>query len=148
MPGITFRLAAILRNDHNKIYLGGLYPIPHGKLKLLIIKIGLSFMPLPDRNLVLIREQKLFKGYGCIANNTFHCAFIMKDREYRLRRSKNHLLYRPSDNILIGSKYMKFLLDLPIVNNDLMWMLASYNAGPGNFKKWTKIKNIKIVTVC
>ena len=70
-------------------------------------------------------------------------AFIMKDREYRLRRSKNYLLYRPSDNIRIGSKYMKFLFDLPIVNNDLMWMLASYNAGPGNFKKWTEDKKYK-----
>jgi soluble lytic murein transglycosylase-like protein len=70
-------------------------------------------------------------------------AFIMKDREYRLRRSKNYLLYRPSENIFIGSKYMKFLLDLPIVNNDLMWMLASYNAGPGNFKKWTEGKKYK-----
>ena len=38
---------------------------------------------------------------------------------------------------------MKFLLNLPIVNQDLMWMLASYNAGPGNFKKWTKDKNYK-----
>ena len=38
---------------------------------------------------------------------------------------------------------MKFLFDLPIVNNDLMWMLASYNAGPGNFKKWTKDKKYK-----
>ena len=28
MPGLTFRLAAILRNDHNKILLGGLYPVP------------------------------------------------------------------------------------------------------------------------
>ena len=24
-----------------------------------------------------------------------------------------------------------------------MWMLASYNAGPGNFKKWTKDKDYK-----
>jgi soluble lytic murein transglycosylase-like protein len=38
---------------------------------------------------------------------------------------------------------MKFLLDLPNVNHDLMWMLASYNAGPGNFKKWTKNKKYK-----
>ena len=28
MPGLTFRLAAILRNDHDKILLGGLYPVP------------------------------------------------------------------------------------------------------------------------
>ena len=70
-------------------------------------------------------------------------AFVMKNREYRLRRSKNHLLYDPSHNIYIGLKYIKFLFNLPIVNNDLMWMLASYNAGPGNFKKWTKDKNYK-----
>ena len=32
MPGLTFRLAAILRNDHGQIYLGGLYPIPSWKM--------------------------------------------------------------------------------------------------------------------
>ena len=29
---LTFRLAAILRNDHNKIFLGGLYPVPSWKM--------------------------------------------------------------------------------------------------------------------
>ena len=32
MPGLTFRLAAILRNDHDKILLGGLYPTPSWNL--------------------------------------------------------------------------------------------------------------------
>jgi soluble lytic murein transglycosylase len=71
-------------------------------------------------------------------------AFIMKNRNYKLRGSKNHLLYKPSNNIQIGSKYIKFLLKIPIINQDLMWMLASYNAGPGNFKKWTKDKDYKL----
>ena len=62
----------------------------------------------------------------------------MKNREYRLRRSKNHLLYNPTHNIYIGSKYIKFLFNLPTVNNDLMWVLASYNEGPGNFKNGPK----------
>ena len=144
MPGITFRLAAILRNDHNKIYLGGLYPIPSWEIKTTDNK---------DRALIyaVARQESGFnpraksssKAMGVLQIIPSTAAFIMKDREYRLRRSKNHLLYRPSDNILIGSKYMKFLLDLPIVNNDLMWMLASYNAGPGNFKKWTEDKKYK-----
>ena len=144
MPGITFRLAAILRNDHNKIYLGGLYPIPSWEIETTDNK---------DRALIyaVARQESGFnpraksssKAMGVLQIIPSTAAFIMKDREYRLRRSKNYLLYRPSDNILIGSKYMKFLLDLPIVNNDLMWMLASYNAGPGNFKKWTKDKKYK-----
>ena len=144
MPGITFRLAAILRNDHNKIYLGGLYPIPSWEIETTDNK---------DRALIyaVARQESGFnpraksssKAMGVLQIIPSTAAFIMKDREYRLRRSKNYLLYRPSDNILIGSKYMKFLLDLPIVNNDLMWMLASYNAGPGNFKKWTEDKKYK-----
>ena len=143
MPGITFRLAAILRNDHNKIYLGGLYPIPSWEIGTTDNK---------DRALIyaVARQESGFnpraksssKAMGVLQIIPSTAAFIMKDREYRLRRSKNYLLYRPSDNIRIGSKYMKFLFDLPIVNNDLMWMLASYNAGPGNFKKWTEDKKI------
>ena len=144
MPGLTFRLAAILRNDHNKIYLGGLYPIPSWEIETTDNK---------DRALIyaVARQESGFnpraksssKAMGVLQIIPSTAAFIMKDREYRLRRSKNYLLYRPSDNIRIGSKYMKFLLDLPIVDNDIMWMLASYNAGPGNFKKWTQDKKYK-----
>ena len=37
MPGLTFRLAAIL-NDHNKILLGGLYPVPTWNIDTLELK--------------------------------------------------------------------------------------------------------------
>ncbi|MAK06071.1 MAG: hypothetical protein CMM64_02965 [Rhodospirillaceae bacterium] len=144
MPGLTFRLAAILRNDHNKILLGGLYPVPvwnidmsNSKDKALIYAIARQesgFNP---------RARSSSKAMGILQIIPSTAAFIMKNREYRLRRSKNHLLYNPTHNILIGTKYIKFLFSLPIVNNDLMWVLASYNAGPGNFKKWTKNRNYK-----
>ncbi len=144
MPGLTFRLAAILRNDHNKILLGGLYPVPSWKI---------DTSDLKDRALLysIARQESGFnpraksssKAMGVLQIIPSTAAFIMKNREYRLRRSKNHLLYNPPHNIYIGLKYIKFLFNLPIVNNDLMWVLASYNAGPGNFKKWTKDKNYK-----
>ncbi|MDC0092869.1 lytic transglycosylase domain-containing protein, partial [Alphaproteobacteria bacterium] len=144
MPGLTFRLAAILRNDHNKILLGGLYPIPSWKMNTTDLK---------DRALVyaIARQESGFnprarsssKAMGIMQIMPSTAAFIMKNREYRLRRSKNYMLYNPPHNIQIGSKYIKFLLNLPIVNQDLMWMLASYNAGPGNFKKWSKNKHYK-----
>jgi soluble lytic murein transglycosylase-like protein len=144
MPGLTFRLAAILRNDYDQILLGGLYPIPSWNI---------NTSDLKDRALLyaIARQESGFnprarsssKAMGVLQIIPSTAAFIMKNREYRLRRSKNHLLYNPPHNISIGSKYIKFLFSLPIVNNDLMWMLASYNAGPGNFKKWTKDKNYK-----
>ena len=144
MPGLTFRLAAILRNDHNKILLGGLYPMPSWKT---------DTSDLKDKSLLyaIARQESGFnpraksssKAMGVLQIIPSTAAFVMKSREYRLRRGKNHLLYDPHHNIYIGLKYIKFLFNLPIVNNDVMWMLASYNAGPGNFKKWTKDKDYK-----
>ena len=145
MPGLTFRLAAILRNNHGKLLLGGLYPIPSWKTEISDLK---------ERALIyaIIRQESGFnpraksssKALGIMQIMPSTAAFIMKNRRYKLKGSKNHLLYNPPHSILVGSKYMKFLLNLPLVNQDIMWMLASYNAGPGNFKKWTKDKDYKV----
>jgi len=137
-------LAAILRNDHDKILLGGLYPIPSWKIKTYDLKDkALLYAIARQESGFNPRAKSSSKAMGVLQIIPSTAAFVMKNREYRLRRSKNHLLYNPPHNIYIGSKYIKFLFDLPIVNNDLMWVLASYNAGPGNFKKWTKEKHYK-----
>ena len=145
MPGLTFRLAAILRNNHGKVLLGGLYPIPKWKTEISNLK---------ERALIyaIVRQESGFnpraksssKALGIMQVMPSTAAFIMKDRNYRLRGSKNHFLYNPQHSVLVGAKYIKFLLNLPLVNQDVMWMLASYNAGPGNFKKWTKDKYYKV----
>ena len=144
MPGLTFRLAAILRNDHDKILLGGLYPIPTWNIDTSDLKDkALLYAIARQESGFNPRARSSSKAMGILQIIPSTAAFIMKNKDYRLRRSKNHLLYSPHHNISIGSKYIRFLFGLPIVNNDLMWMLASYNAGPGNFKKWTKNKNYK-----
>ena len=144
MPGLTFRLAAILRNDHNKILLGGLYPVPTWNIDTSDLKDkALLYAIARQESGFNPRARSSSKAMGVLQIIPSTAAFVMKNREYRLRRSKNHLLYNPPHNISIGSKYIKFLFSLPIVNNDLMWMLASYNAGPGNFQKWTKDRNYK-----
>ena len=144
MPGLTFRLAAILRNDHNKILLGGLYPVPTWNTDTSDLKDkALLYAIARQESGFNPRARSSSKAMGVLQIIPSTAAFIMKNREYRLRRSKNHLLYNPPHNISIGSKYIKFLFSLPIVKNDLMWMLASYNAGPGNFQKWTKDRNYK-----
>ena len=38
MPGLAFRLSAILRNDHGLIYLGGLYPLPNWNIDKAYVK--------------------------------------------------------------------------------------------------------------
>ena len=135
MPGFAFRLSAILRNDYNKILLGGLYPVPNWDFSSLEIK---------DKSLILSisRQESGFnpraKSYanalGLMQVLPSTASFIMKDRTYR----KKEILYDEEKNLNVASKYIKFLLKLDIVKQDVSKMLASYNAGPGNFSKWSK----------
>ena len=140
MPGFAFRLSAILRNDNGEIILGGLYPIPNWDV---------SNFKISDKALLysISRQESVFNprantyanALGLMQVLPSTAAFIMKDRLYRYNQKKN-LLYNPKHNLKIGAKYIDFLLGLDIVSNDIINMLASYNAGPGNFKKWTSNK--------
>ena len=135
MPGFAFRLSAILRNDHNKILLGGLYPVPDWDF---------SSLPIKDKSLLfsISRQESGFnpraKSYanalGLMQILPSTASFIMKDRSYR----KKEILFDEEKNLYVASKYIKFLLQLDIVKKDVSKMLASYNAGPGNFGKWSK----------
>ncbi len=135
MPGFAFRLSAILRNDYNKILLGGLYPVPDWNF---------SSLPIKDKSLLfsISRQESGFnpraKSYanalGLMQVLPSTASFIMKDRSYR----KKEMLYDEEKNLYVASKYIKFLLQLDIINKDVSKMLASYNAGPGNFSKWSK----------
>ena len=135
MPGFAFRLSAILRNDYNKIILGGLYPIPDWNF---------SSLPIKDKSLLfsISRQESGFnpraKSYanalGLMQVLPSTASFIMKDRAYR----KKEILFDEEKNLFVASKYIQFLFELDIIKKDVSKMLASYNAGPGNFSKWSK----------
>ena len=135
MPGFAFRLSAILRNDYNKILLGGLYPVPDWNF---------SSLPIKDKSLLfsISRQESGFnpraKSYanalGLMQVLPSTASFIMQNRAYR----KKEMLYDEEKNLYVASKYIQFLLNLDIVKKDVSKMLASYNAGPGNFSKWSK----------
>ena len=135
MPGFAFRLSAILRNDYNEILLGGLYPVPDWDV---------STLPIKDKSLLfsISRQESGFnpraKSYanalGLMQVLPSTASFIMKDRAYR----KKEILFDEEKNLFVASKYIQFLFELDIINKDVSKMLASYNAGPGNFSKWSK----------
>ena len=61
-------------------------------------------------------------------------AFIARDRGYRER--KRHKLFEPELNLKLGQTYIQHLLNEPLVENSLIRLLAAYNGGPGNLRKW------------
>jgi hypothetical protein len=45
-------------------------------------------------------------------------------------------LHEPSANLAIGQRYLVSLADIDGIGDDLIRILASYNAGPGNVLRW------------
>jgi len=135
MPGFAFRLSAILRNDYNKILLGGLYPVPNWDFSPLLIKDkSLLFSISRQESGFNPRAKSYANALGLMQVLPSTASFIMKNRAYR----NKEVLFDEDNNLYVASKYIQFLLKLDIVKKDVSKMLASYNAGPGNFSKWSK----------
>ena len=52
-------------------------------------------------------------------------------------RKTSASLHDPATNLELGQRYLLHLAQLDLVGDDLMRLLASYNAGPGNLARWT-----------
>ena len=135
MPGFAFRLSAILRNDYNKILLGGLYPVPNWDFSSLLIKDkSLLFSISRQESGFNPRAKSYANALGLMQVLPSTASFIMKNRAYR----RKEILFDEEKNLYVASKYIQFLLQLDMIKKDVSKMLASYNAGPGNFSKWSK----------
>jgi soluble lytic murein transglycosylase len=47
-------------------------------------------------------------------------------------------LHEPASNLAVGQRYLQTLAGLDGIDGNLMKMLASYNAGPGNVQHWSE----------
>lgn len=95
----------------------------------------------------LIRQESRFKSdvqsdsgaLGLMQLLPETAAYIMDNPQ--LKTIQKPQLFDPKINIKIGNTYVKSLLTLPDVKNDLFYMLIAYNAGPGTLSRWkNKIK--------
>ena len=138
MPGLAFRLADIYRQDTGIEYNAALYPI---------LDTDINFSV--DAALIwsIIRKESGFyplarsraKAAGLMQLMPATAAFIARDRKFR--SSKRHLLHDPDVNLSLGQDYIAHLLDEPHIRGDLVRLLAAYNGGPGNLKKWLRSTN-------
>ncbi len=58
-----------------------------------------------------------------------------------VKRNSSNILNVPEINLEVGQEYIEYLLNLEIVSNNLIYLAAAYNGGPGNLKKWKKETN-------
>jgi len=65
--------------------------------------------------------------------------FISSIKE--VKRGNFNILKVPEINITVGQEYIEHLLKLKFINNNLIYLTAAYNGGPGNLQKWQKNTN-------
>ena len=65
--------------------------------------------------------------------------FISSNR--KVKRNNSNILKVPEINIEVGQEYIEYLLDLKEINNNLIYLTAAYNGGPGNLQKWKENTN-------
>ena len=65
--------------------------------------------------------------------------FISSNKQ--ITKNNSELLKIPEINLQIGQDYIEYLLDLKDINQNLIYLTAAYNGGPGNLKKWLKNTN-------
>ena len=56
----------------------------------------------------------------------------------KVKRNNSNILKVPEINLSVGQEYIKYLLNLKGINNNLIYLTAAYNGGPGNLEKWKK----------
>jgi len=135
MAGLSFRAADIFRREIGETWYGALYPVPDFEtdapirvdqaLLLAVMRQESGFNP---------RAKSWAKASGLMQLMPSTAAFIARDR--RFRDTRRHDLMIPEVNIRLGEDYILHLLEEPLIEGDLVRLLAAYNGGPGNLRKW------------
>jgi soluble lytic murein transglycosylase-like protein len=65
--------------------------------------------------------------------------FISTNKQ--VKRNNSSILHIPEINLEVGQEYIEYLLKLKSVDQNLIYLAAAYNGGPGNLRKWKKNTN-------
>ena len=106
-----------------------------------------GFIIQPELLYAFIHQESMFNtnaksyrgalGLMQIMPNT--AKFISKSKD--VQRNNSNILKIPEINLEVGQEYIKYLLKLNQVKENLIFLAAAYNGGPGNLKKWQKNTN-------
>lgn len=135
MPGLTFRLADIYQTDKGVRYLAALYPNLETQAEVRIDQSLLHAIIRKESGFYALARSRA-KAAGLMQLMPATAAFIAQDRRYR--KSHRHKLNDPDLNLTLAQDYIEHLNSEAHIQGDLVLMLAAYNGGPGNLKKWLK----------
>ncbi len=139
LPHMAMTLSLNLR-DQGKTFYGGLYPVPNAW------KPYKGYNVDPSLIFSIMRQESAFDptivshaGARGLMQVMPQTANYMRSKQERFDVPAN-FLSRPFLNISVGQAYVEYLHSK--LNGNVIHMIAAYNAGPGNLRKWKKSQNI------
>ena len=137
MPGLAMRLGNMMAREGRGRFDSASYPVP-------------AWQPdngyRVDRALLyaIIRQESGFNpqakshagARGLMQLMPRTASFIAQDRRYRTHKRKE--LFEPETNLMMGQKYVNILLEESYIDKDLFLLVAAWNGGPGNLRKWRR----------
>lgn len=135
-PGLEIRMALRLLDNSAQRVDASLYPIPFWRPKD-------DFTLHPALLFAVIRHESGFNTYASSPDGAKGLMQLMPATAHYMARKNNYRislpqLIQPELNMTTGQDYIEYLLSQNYINNNLIYMLAAYNAGPANLKKWQR----------
>ena len=133
MAGLAYRAGELLRRNSGQVWLGAIYPIPRYDVEFSVDE-ALVWAISRQESGFNPRAKSRARAAGLMQIMPATASFVTKNRA--LRGRDRHLLLNPLRNLEIGQAYINSLLDEPLIDRSVVRLLAAYNGGPGNLRKW------------
>jgi len=139
LPGLAMRLGTAIPGPNGALYDAALYPVPRWEPE-----NGFRV----DRALIfaLVRQESQFNTEArSRAGATGLMQLMPRTASYVAGRTFDRTslaeLHDPELNLTLGQKYVEYLLQQGSINNNLFYLLAAYNSGPGMVRQWQRSLN-------
>ena len=104
-----------------------------------------DYKVIPELVYAIVSQESKFKPHvtnpsgaaGLMQIIPTTASFVTGNDAYKTPEGRA-LLLNPVTNLKVGQQYLAYLLKYKGIDGNLLNMLVAYNAGPGNFKKWTR----------
>lgn len=134
LASVQMLMARQLEKDDRALDVA-LYPVPHWQPHD-------GFKVDPALIYALARQESGFRTGATSSRGASGLMQIMPRTASMMKKSLNidthHNVNDPSFNMMLGQNYVLHLLDNGLVEGNLIYMLAAYNAGPARLMDWKK----------
>ena len=135
MSGLAYRAGELLRKNTGRIWFSAIYPIPRYDVDFSVDQ-ALVWAISRQESGFNPRAKSRARAAGLMQIMPSTASYVTKNRGYRGR--DRHLLLNPLLNLEIGQAYIRTLLREPVIDGSVVRLLAAYNGGPGNLRKWLR----------